>query len=272
MDEIHRATREVIENIACSAKYSAVCSATIESVVNLEARRLGKDAPARRLASAARKRMHRIAAFYLGERSYREAGEALLGAAPGDLEGVCLDILGAHASSRERIPIMRELYRWVFDAIGVPAAVMDLACAYNPLAWRWMNLPRTTCYRAFDINERTVDIVRTYFRVEKITGEAVLKDVVCSPVEVPAEVAFLMKMYHCLEHRERGIAWKVVLQAPAAWVVVTFPTRNLASRRADIAANYLDEIRSGCAEAGYSQREAAFDTEHVVLIGKGVAG
>jgi 16S rRNA (guanine(1405)-N(7))-methyltransferase len=262
--------QEAVERIRESPKYAGLCASTIEDLVRLEAGRGGSKETAARLATPARKRLHRVAAYYLGEADDRESCASLATASDGEeLRGVCMRILSSHASSRERIPIMEELYGWVFATTGAPGAIVDLACAYNPLALRWMGMARDTRYLAYDINERTVDIVSAYFRAEGVRGAAELRDVVCTPAKERVDVALLLKMYHCLEHRERGVAWDVVRQTPAAWVVVSFPTRNLANRRVDIAGNYLEDIRSRCAAEEYSIRERAWPGEHVLVIGKG---
>ncbi len=259
-------------SIRGSVKYGSVCPATIESVVELEAGKQNRGSGAKRLAAGARKRLHKVAAFYLGETDHRSAlvdlDKAMTAGDADVLADVCLRILDAHASSRERIPEMAELYRAIFDLTGVPEVLLDLACAYNPLAWRWMSLPRSTRYLAFDINARTVDLVAGYCALEGVAGGAELRDVVCSPVLEQADVALLLKMYHCLEHRERGLAWSVVEQIPATWVVVSFPVRNLANRKVDIAGNYVEEMRRRCSARGYEMEEIGFESEHVVIIHK----
>ena len=94
-----------------------------------------------------------------------------------------------------------------------------------------MGLPRTTEYHAFDINERVVGLVNHYFRLEGLAPLAELRDVLCRPPDQVADVALLLKMYHCLEHRRRGAGWQVVEQTQARWIALSFPTRNLSNRR-----------------------------------------
>jgi 16S rRNA (guanine(1405)-N(7))-methyltransferase len=259
---------KAIGRIGSSRKYRSIASETIEDVVRRELeRRGGRSAAA---LSAARETLHRVAAFYLGEPEYARVGAELEAARldAASLEAVCLGILSAHVSTRERLPIMADFFRAIFERTGKPTALADLASACTPFSFRWMGLDRSVVYRAYDINADLVELVSRYFRAEGIPGEAVLRDVLCSPPEEPADVALLLKMYHCLEHRRRGAGLEVVSRVKARWVAVSFPSRNMQGRVADIAGNYRGEILERASAAGWRSEDLELDGESVLLVHK----
>jgi 16S rRNA (guanine(1405)-N(7))-methyltransferase len=261
---------DAVERIGGTRKYRSLARETIRDVVRHELRRAAGQRPAAALATA-REALHRVAAYYLGEPDYGRA-LAALEAAQGDpaaLESACRGILERHVSTRERLPVMAELYAAVFARTGTPASVADLASACNPFAFRWMGLDRAVRYRAYDINAEMVSLVARYFRIEGIAGSAELRDILCSPPEERADVALLLKMYHCLEHRRRGAGWEVVSRVPARSVVISFPSRNMRGRAADIAGNYRSEIVDRAAAAGWTTEELGFEGEIVILLRKG---
>jgi 16S rRNA (guanine(1405)-N(7))-methyltransferase len=268
------AVDSLVAKTLSSRKYRGIAPETVRDVVAREVSRGGGESGA---AARARLRLHRLWAGYLGEpdheqavRSLEDAFAAGAGAAAGDaaVRGACLAVMERHQSSRERLAELEPFYRAVFEATGRPDALLDLACAVNPLAWRWMGLDRGARYFAYDINSRTVDLVSRYLALEGVPGRAEHRDVLVRPPEEAGDVALLLKMYHCLEHRRRGAGWEAIESAPTAWVVVSFPTRNLASRRADIIGNYEPEIRAKAAARGWPVAEAGVASEVALIVRK----
>lgn len=258
-----------VQRTLASRKYRDITPETARDVAARELERGGSRAA---VLERARLRLHRLWADYLGEPDYEAAvrglEEAFAAGCDDAVRAACLAILRRHQSAAERLEELAPFYAAVFAVTGRPRTVLDLACALNPLSWRWMGLGRDARYRAFDINRRTVDLVSRYFALEGIDGQAEHRDVLVSPPGDPGDVALLLKMYHCLEHRRRGAGWEAVAAAPAAWVVVSFPTRNLASRRADIIGNYEPEIRARALERGWPVAAAGVPSEAALIVGK----
>ena len=258
--------REILE----SRKYRNISEVTVRDVITYElARHGGSLKEIRRLV---RKRLHRIWAAYLGRpdpgAEIYSLQKAFAAGHEGEVEEICRRLLSSHQSSRERIPILSDFYRLIFSCTGAPERIHDLACAYNPFSFRWMGLPRSVRYHAYDINLGTVRLINSYMDLENLEPLAEHRDILCRPPEERADVAFLFKMYHCLEHRRNGAGWEVVERAPADWIAVTFPTRNLASRTVDIYGNYGKEIQDRVDERAWLMKRLDFSTEIVLLIRK----
>ena len=80
MDDLDSAVASTVQAIRTSPKYELLCVQTIESIVALEAERLKPAAPskmAKKLLETSRKRLHRVAAYYLGETDHEATRTAL---------------------------------------------------------------------------------------------------------------------------------------------------------------------------------------------------
>jgi len=219
-------------------------------------------------ASAARSL--RILADYLQELNFAKASKELETAfASGDsekIEAFCLDMMNKHASTRERIPVLDELYAGIFQITGPPKKLADLACALNPFTLRWMNLPKDSHYYAFDNNNKIIELLKKYIALEGFNATPIWRDILCNPPETSFDVSFLFKMYHCLEHRRKGAGWKVIKNTQSQWTAVSFPTRNLANRKTNIFGNYRDTLIKNIEENNWEFRILEFETEIVLLI------
>lgn len=260
----------LVEQIHASPKYRMISPDTIRDLLRQE---LPKHRQRQAGIAAARKKLHQVAAHYLADTDFAAAGRALAAAFDeGSDEAVrqaCREILRSHASSRERLDELQEIYPRLWEMTGgPPQSILDLACALHPLGWRWMGLPRTTLYHAYDLDERVVSLVTGYFRLEGVEPGAVLMDVVCSPPGEEADVALLLKMYHCLETRRRGAGWQMVKAVPARQVVVSFPRHNLRGRQREILDFHAPDLIARVAAEGWSWQRLDLETEAFLIVMK----
>jgi 16S rRNA (guanine(1405)-N(7))-methyltransferase len=166
----------------------------------------------------------------------------------GDVRAVCRRLLGLHASTRERLPLLDDFYARVFAHTGTPHAVLDLACGLNPLAVPWMGLPEGAAYHGYDIDaERTAFLAR-YLDLAGLSGEAHLHDVICAPPAERADLAFLLKSAPCLEQQRRGATLALLDALAVDHVVVSYPVKSLGRREKGMLAHYVrsfDQMRAG---------------------------
>ncbi len=261
------ALAKAIEAVGRSAKYRAIAAETIADVVTRE-HAAGRDAKA--ATARARKRLHRAVAPYLGVPDARAIARLEAAFEAGSPEPVLLDLLGTHFSSRERLDVMRELYRAIFAVTGTPATVADLACTLNPLAFRWMGLPASTRYLAYDFNARMVAVVARYLELEGLQGRAEQRDVLCSPLPERSDVALILKVFDNMDARRRGAGWTAVDHANADWIALSFPARGMSGRAADFSGKHLPGLREGADERGWTLVDTLrFATEIVVVLRTG---
>ena len=271
MPRVPDSVEALVEQIQASRKYRMISPDTIRDLLLQE---LPKHKQRKAGIAAARKKLHQVAAHYLGEIDFTAAERSLQAAfADGSdarVREACREILSGHASSRERLDELAATYQRVFAALGgPPQSLLDLACALHPLGWRWMGLPRSAPYHAYDLDARVVSLVNLYFRLEGVGPGAVLQDVLCSPPREEADVALLLKMYHCLESRRRGAGWEMVQAVRTPHVVISFPRRNLTGRQREILEFHAPELTAKATAQGWACQRVDLPDEAFLIVTKG---
>jgi 16S rRNA (guanine(1405)-N(7))-methyltransferase len=220
---------------------------------------------------AARKKLHTIVAAYLGDPDYAVALPDLDAAfASGDPQAVkaaCTRILSAHASTRERLPILEMFYSRLFAVTGTPVSVLDLACGLNPFALPWMNLPTSVHYHAYDLNHPRVDAINHFFSLQQLPPLAVHDDFLLHPPTVTADVAFLFKEAHRMEQRQRGRnrpLWEVL---DVHWLLVSLPMASLSGKH-NLIEKHRTLVYSILSGLPWKVEEVLFENEMVFCIDK----
>ena len=217
------------ERVLQSRKYAAMDlpAETVRDLIRQEAAagRSAKDAE-----KSMREKLHQIIAPYLGDPDYEREEQRLAEAAERGEDAVrewALEILGVHTSSKERIPHMEAFYQTIFERIGRPKSILDVACAFNPFAFPWMGLPKTTAYHAYDLHTPRVHLINSFFKVYGMEPMAETRDILIDPPDVKADTAFFFKEAHRFESRKKGCNRNFWISLPVKTIVVTLPAENL---------------------------------------------
>lgn len=235
----------VVTAVKQSKKYGDTSEATIRELAEEAVRHHKKTKGA---VKAVRAKLHSIMAPYLGDPDYALAAERLDAAFAVDdaaqIEAICTDCLNAHLSTRERMPIVTEFYERIFAITGQPNSMMDIACALNPLALRWMGLAVNRLsvnsdrlqFYAYDIHEPRIDFINHYFELEGLEPLARVQDVAMQFPQETADVALFLKEMPRFE-RNYGRLGRPLLEAlNVNYLVVSYPSisthggRNLTDR------------------------------------------
>lgn len=220
-----------VNKIKASRKYCSICEDTIRDVIVDALPKYRRTGDAVR---AARTKLHRIQASYLGNTLFEKGLDELARFySQGDMDNVkaiCLRLMTQHASTRERIPILDRFYKEIFDVTGLPRKILDVACGIHPLSIPWMSLPGDVEYWAYEIDNRLVSCLNKYFQAIGYKPLARMQDVICTPPEEAGDIAFVMKMVPCLERREKGISIRLLKTLKVKYLVVSFPTKSLSGR------------------------------------------
>lgn len=258
----------MVAALGASKKYRGALPDTIRAVVQEE---MARHRTPREAEKAARKRLHNIMAPYLGDPDYAAARAALEAAfAAGDedrIREVCLGILKSHESTEERLPILDRFYTEIFAVTGQPASILDIACGLNPLAFRWMDLPRSTRFYAYDILSPRIDLINTYFQLEALPPLARLQDVAYQFPQEEGDMALFLKELPRFERNygKRGLALLEALRVKK--LVVSFPTVSLHGGRSliEMYRRYFGDLVAG---KGWRVAELLFDSEMVFCVEK----
>ncbi len=220
---------------------------------------------------AARQKLHNIVAPYLGDPDYIEARARLEEIPPGSsldaFRPVCAWILGQHASTAERQPVIEAFYAAIFEVIGQPAIVLDLACGLNPFAVPWMGLPVNVQYHAYDIHSPRLALIQRFFELCGAGGATHLQDVLVEPVRETADAAFFFKEAHRFEQRQHGSNAAFWEALPVRWLVVSLPASGLSGRN-DLTAGQRSLVYGITGRHGWPVTELKVGSELIFCIDK----
>ena len=262
----------VTNAIKQSRKYGDTSEETIRQLAEEAARQHKKPKAA---IKAVRARLHSIMAPYLGDPDYAALAQEFSAAfAAHDEERInqlCLQSLEAHLSTRERLPIMTNFYREIFAVTGQPQSILDIACALNPLALRWMfpEISNQLKFYAYDIHEPRIEFINHYFQLEGLAPLARVQDVAMNFPQEQADVALFLKEMPRFT-RNYGDLGRPLLQAlNVHWLVISYPSvsthggRNLTGRYREFMHQIIDGFE-------WPITELLFEGELVFIIEKAV--
>jgi 16S rRNA (guanine(1405)-N(7))-methyltransferase len=181
-----------------------------------------------------RRKLHNVVADYLGDPDYPSAAlllvEAFASGDPAPAQAACHQLLSAHASTRERLPLLNDFYARLWQVTGAPHTLLDLACGLHPFGFPWMGLPASTRYYAYDIHRPRVDLLNHYFSLQGLEPLACCQDILVSPPQVQADVAIFFKEAHRFEQRQHGCNRPFWQAIQVQWLLVSLPTESMTKR------------------------------------------
>jgi 16S rRNA (guanine(1405)-N(7))-methyltransferase len=223
-----------VQNILASRKYRAL-GIPEATLLDLIAHEEGRGRNPKELEQTVREKLHNIVAGYLGDPDYPAAGQqleaAFAGGDPALVKQVCRELLAAHASTRERLPVLDEFYPRLFAITGVPRVTLDLACGLHPFGLPWMGLAKGAQYLAYDLNQPRVELINHFLRLSGLPEQAFHQDILVEPPGTPADVAFFFKEAHRFEQRQRGCNRAFWQALNVHWLLVSLPASSLTGRR-----------------------------------------
>ena len=265
-DDIEEMTGRVLG----SRKYASM-NLPPETVKDLIQQEIAAGKSPKDVEKSMREKLHQIIAPYLGDPDYAAEEELLMkAAAEGDaaVRNWCLRMLSVHTSSRERIPHMEEFYQAIFSRIGTPESVLDVACAFNPFAFPWMGLPKTTAYHAYDLHTPRIHLINSFFKVYGMEPLSETRDILINPPDSEADTAFFFKEAHRFESRKKGCNRNFWMSLPVKTIVVTLPAENLTGQH-QMRDRQRDLIRKNIEGLGWELDETEIAGEMIFIINKG---
>ena len=238
--------QELVRALQATRKYGRVHPDLLARV----ARRSLANRGHRDALKAAKRALHELAGAFLDADSSRRAERLVRSLVTADSEEgrqrLCRAVLGLHASSAERLPVMKELYERIWqaaaDARGVaccaPVHVLDVACGLSPFALPWMGLAPGSSYRGVDADGRVVELARQalpYLEASSLREPPAVE--VEDALEPPGaasgrfDVALMLKTLPTLERLAPGAGVDLVRRTAAPVVVISTATGSLGGRR-----------------------------------------
>ena len=258
---------ELVAAVRAGGKYARLSSEVIRRV---GARELGLRRNLKEAVKATKNKLHQVGAAYMPQpmqyaRWLQELGEAR---AKGDLETACRDIMRAHTSTAERLPILAQFYATTLGPIGPVRSILDLACGLNPLAIPWMPLSAGAQYIAYDMYEDLAAFLSAFLALVGVSGRAEARDVLHLHAIEPVQVALLLKALPCLEQIDKSAPARLLEGTPAEHLLVSYPVHSLSGRAKGMAAHYDAQMVALLAGKPWRAQRFEFATELAFLISR----
>lgn len=271
---------QALASILTARKYRAIHPGLVRDIAASE---LAKGRTLKEAVKAAKNQLHQSAAAYI--RRNLDYGDALrqlqttVTAAkrgPGSdpradpsLHTLLRRLMGAHASTYERLPILDTFYPQLFQRLPPVRSVLDIACGLHPLSRPWMPLPNDVPYFSYDIFSDQIDFLNRFFTIMGYAGTAVQSNALDNKSTPPADVAFLLKTLPCLEQIDSGASERLLHQIDAPILIVSFPNHTLAGRKQGMAQHYAANFLSKIKKAGWQADSLTYPSEPVYIVHKG---
>lgn len=216
--------------LQASRKYGDICEATLARVFEEE---LSKRKNLKQAEKAARAKLHQISGAFMKSEQLDLARACMVAFAAGDASALNR-ALRLHTSTAERLPVMEDLYARVFERVGRPGRILDLACGLNPLFLGAKGI----AVRGHDIQGAMTRLIDEWAQCCGWDVQARASDLTMQPPLLPADLALLMKLLPLIEQQRRGAAMQLLASVPARFCLVSFPTRTLSGRGVGMEQSY----------------------------------
>jgi len=259
----------IFQRLAGSKKYRHLCPETLFRLADWALHRYGPAGAEK----AAKNKLHQVYGAFMPGTDTGLIEAFLSGFAPvgeGEtLKAGIRSILAGHASTRERLPIIDTLYTDLFNLIGKPRVLIDLACGLNPFTLPWMDLEADAQYYAFDMDCRLMALLRSFFSYLQKPYQAVCADLLTALPPVAADVALLLKALPSLEQQEKGAGERIISGIKARHIVVSFPVRTLSGKARGMEKHYHRVISDLAQRLGYGCACLSYPDEVFYILSPG---
>jgi 16S rRNA (guanine(1405)-N(7))-methyltransferase len=261
---------QIAQAVLASPRYRHLHAGAVRDVARQEA---GKYRTLAEAIKATKSKLHQVSSAYLdGRMEYARWLEILRAAvATGEQERIraaCAGIMRAHASTRERLPMLEAFYRETLGRLGPIQSVLDLGCGLNPLAVPWMPLAPDASYYACDLDAQMVAFLGDALGVLGQAGNAVVCNLLEGAPAQSVDVALALKLLPCLEQLEKTASLRLLESIQASYVIVSFPVQSLGGKHKGMRANYDAHFQELIVHTSWQAQRFAFQSELAFVLTK----
>ena len=130
-------------------------------------------------------------------------------------------LLKTHSSTKERLPYYSKL-KTIIRKIA-PKSILDLGCGLNPIA---LANPKIN-YIAIDINNKDIEIVKSYFQSKKIHAQTIQADITKLSNFPKTDLTLILKT---LDIISRTKSKQFLKKIKSKNIIVSFSTRTLSNK------------------------------------------
>lgn len=260
----------IVTEVQSAAKYRAIHPGLVRRIA---AQELAKGRKARETVKAVRNKLHQIGGAYQETpidyaKLIAELETLPTQAVNPELQAFCRRAMQQHASTRERLPILEQIFAQALAPLAPLTSLLDLACGLNPLALPWMPLAPDAPYYACDIYTDQIDFLNRFLAHIRRPGRAELCDLTAELPTQRVQVALLLKTIPCLEQVDKAIAVRLLENIPAEHLLVSFPARSLGGRGKGMPENYEAHFMELVAGRNWKIDRFQFSSELAFLVSR----
>ena len=225
-----------------SKKYSFVYQPFLKRIYKEESAKYKKD---KEIIKAVKNQLHIVyGAFFTGKSI--KCAEDLIYNYNLDSNGIKIPpviiaekLMDLNTSSKERLPFIKELYKFIFDTIynfnnysENINSILDIGCGFNPFSLPFIfdYFKYIKSYYAFDIDINLAKIINKYFVLYNLPQYAGCIDIISETPSQIADIAFLFKIIPTIETCKKSRGFEILNGLNAKYIIVSFPTKTLCGK------------------------------------------
>ncbi len=260
----------LVAEVQSSPKYHAIHPGLVRRIAALE---LAKGRKGKEAVKAVRNKLHQVGGAYQENLIDYAKLTSELASLPGHLDdpalqAFCRRAMQQHASTRERLSILEQIFNQALAPLAPVTSLLDLACGLNPLALPWMPLATDAPYYACDIYSDQMEFLNHFLAHIRRPGRAELCDLTAELPAQRAQVALLLKTIPCLEQVDKSIGPRLLDGIPADHLLVSFPVASLGGRGKGMLENYESHFLQLAAGRAWRIQRFEFSRELVFLVSR----
>ena len=223
-------------------KHRQIYQPLLERIYSEESRKYKKE---KDIIKAVKTRLHITYGAFFNEKSIKSAQSILEENL--NISELSEKLLKLNVSSNERLPFIKELYKFIFDTIFAESdasinTILDIGCGFNPFSLPLMleSSPKLniTAYHALDIDIKLAGIINKYFNLLKLPEYAGCIDIISETPLQKSDAVFLFKIIPTIENCKKGRGFELINNLDAKYIAVSFPTKTLCGKNKGMAENY----------------------------------
>ena len=256
---------KLVTAVTQSPKYAHISLNLVEQVGERE---LGARRSFKAAVKATKNKLHQVGGAYIEAKLDYPAMLVQLRQAADDPDAfrtVCRELMRRHASTRERLIILDELYATTLGNLEDIRGVQDLACGLNPLTLPWLPFSVRE-YHAYDIYADMMAFVAEFMTIMGVNGRAQTCNIISQPPDEAADLILLFKTLPVLEQVEKGAASRLLDMLNGRYLLITFPAQSLGGRHKGMVQNYEAQFMGWVNGRGWQVQRFEFATELAFLV------
>ncbi|GJM42732.1 MAG: 16S rRNA methyltransferase [Ardenticatenaceae bacterium] len=252
--------------ILASAKYREIAPDLVRRIGSQE---LAKRRSFKEAVKATKNKLHQVGGAYQQTKLNYEKSLALLqetAVTHPNFRTTCHQLMQAHASTRERLPILDDFYQTILANLSPIRSVLDLACGLNPLAYPWLPLPPDVHFTAVDIYGDMLNFIQHFFEIAGVNGRTQQRDIIGNPPTEPVDLILLLKTLPCLEQVDKDAATNLVDSLNGRYLLISYPAQSLGGRSKGMVENYTRQFEEMANGRNWQLKRFEFATELAFLV------